>query len=187
MDHLFQCINKYFNISSEAVESLSCYVKKVEIGKNSILVKESNICHQLYFLEKGALRGYYNLDSKEVTFWFAFEGSFITSFYSFISQKPGIDNIQAIENSILWSISYEALQKLFDQHHDIERLVRIINEKYYVHLEERLIAMQFRTARERYEQLILNSPHILKRISLGHIASYLGISQETLSRIRAQN
>ena len=159
---------------------------KKNLSKNTLLSKESTICNHLYFLEKGCIRGYYNLDGKEISYWFAFENNFVTSFYSFISRKPGIENIQVLEDATLWSVSFDDLQKLFNQHHDIERMVRIVNERYYIKLEERLMALQFKGAKERYEQLMSGSPHILQRVSLGHIASYLGISQETLSRIRSQ-
>ncbi|QHL89391.1 cyclic nucleotide-binding domain-containing protein [Nibribacter ruber] len=173
-------------MSSEAWGALSKALTRVEVSKNSFLVKEGTVCNNLYFLEKGCLRGYYNLDGKEITYWFSFEDNFVTSFYSFISRKPAVENIQALEDSALWSISFEVLNQLFDAHNDLERVVRIINEQYYIRLEERFMAMQFKTARERYEQLMENSPHILHRISLGQTASYLGISQETLSRIRSQ-
>jgi CRP-like cAMP-binding protein len=97
-----------------------------------------------------------------------------------------VENIQLLEGSILWAISKEQLKELFNQHHEIERLVRIVYEKYYLRLEERFVNAQFKTARERYENLLQQTPHILERVSLGCIASYLGISQETLSRIRSQ-
>ncbi|SIT90527.1 Crp/Fnr family transcriptional regulator [Pontibacter indicus] len=186
MNALHHCISQYYPISIPAWEALSSALTRVELPKNAFLVREGTVCNKLYFLERGCLRGYYNLDGKEVTYWFGFEHNFITSFYSFISRKPGIENIQVLEDSTLWGISSEALHQLFDAHHDLERLVRIINEQYYIRLEERLMAMQFKTARERYEQLLGTSPHILQRIPLGQIASYLGISQETLSRIRSQ-
>ncbi|MFD1755250.1 Crp/Fnr family transcriptional regulator [Rufibacter sediminis] len=185
MNALFNCISQYHPISLSAWEALSKALTQVSIPRNSFLVQEGMVCNHLYFLEQGCLRGYYNLDGKEITYWFGFENHFITSFYSFISRKPGIENIQTLEDSTLWGISYEALNQLFDLHKDLERVVRIINEQYYIRLEERLMAMQFKTARERYEQLLESSPHILRRISLGQIASYLGISQETLSRIRS--
>jgi len=86
----------------------------------------------------------------------------------------------------LWSISKEKLTGLFNQYHDIERLVRIAYEKYYIRLEERFVNAQFKTAAELYEGLLRRTPHILERVPLGMIASYLGISQETLSRIRSR-
>ena len=86
----------------------------------------------------------------------------------------------------MWSISKEKLTSLFNQYHEIERLVRIAYEKYYLRLEERFVNAQFKTAAELYENLLKRTPHILERVPLGMIASYLGISQETLSRIRSR-
>jgi CRP-like cAMP-binding protein len=162
-----------------------CFTQVI-VAKNDFLLKEGKICRQLYFLQSGALRGYYNLDGKEITYWFGFENNFVTSFHSFITGEAAVENIQLLEGSVLWSISKEMLTGLFDRFHDVERLVRIAYEKYYIRLEERFVNAQFKTATERYEQLLEHSPHILERVPLGHIASYLGISQETLSRIRGR-
>ena len=160
--------------------------EQIDLPKQSYLLHEGQKCRYLYFLQQGALRGFYHLDGKEVTYWFGFENDFVTSFHSLITQQPAIENIQLLETSVLWSISKEKLHSLFKQHHEIETLVRVIYEKYYIRLEERFINSQFRTALERYENLLAQTPHILERVSLGHIASYLGISQETLSRIRGK-
>ena len=154
--------------------------------RNTHLVTEGKICRRLYFLEKGALRGYYTLEGKEITHWFAFEQDFVTSFHSFITGQSAVENIQLLEGSILWAISKESLAKLLNQHHEIERLLRIAYEKYYIRLEERFVNGQFKTATERYQSLLQQTPYIIERVSLGHIASYLGISQETLSRIRSR-
>jgi CRP-like cAMP-binding protein len=124
------------------------------------------------------------MDGKEITYWFAFENNFVTSFFSFITRKPGVESIQLIEDCTLWAISYDDLQRLYSQYTDIERLGRIMHERYYVMLEERFLRNHFKEARERYEHVMMNAPHILQRAPLGHIASYLGITQETLSRIR---
>jgi CRP-like cAMP-binding protein len=132
------------------------------------------------------MRGFYNLEGKEVTHWFAFQNDFVTSFHSFITQQPAVENIQLLEGSVLWAISKERLSQLLDQYHEIERLVRIAYEKYYIRLEERYVNAHFKTAAERYQSLLLQSPHIIERVPLGHIASYLGISQETLSRVRSR-
>jgi CRP-like cAMP-binding protein len=186
MNALFECINQYHPLNGTAKQDLENVLVRVNMPKTSFIINEGIVCNQLYFLEKGCLRGFYNLDGKEVSSWFAFENNFVTSFYSFISRKPSIENIQLIEDCQLWSVSFENLQQLYDRHQDIERMVRIINERYYVMLEERLNSAQFKTAKERYEQLLETSPHMLQRIPLGYIASYLGISQETLSRIRGK-
>ena len=115
-----------------------------------------------------------------------FEKDFVTSFHSFITESPAVENIQLLEGCILWAISRETLTALYRQFHEIETLVRISYEKYYIRLEERYVNAQFKTATERYENLLQDTAHILERVPLGHIASYLGISQETLSRIRSK-
>jgi CRP-like cAMP-binding protein len=91
-----------------------------------------------------------------------------------------------LEGSVLWAINKENLRRLLDDYHEIERLVRIAYENYYIRLEERFVNAQFKTATQRYQELLLQTPHILTRVPLGAVASYLGISQETLSRIRSR-
>jgi CRP-like cAMP-binding protein len=109
-----------------------------------------------------------------------------TSLYSFETQTPNFENIEILEDSTLYAISYESLQYLYHHYPEFNLLGRRLVEKYYVELMERTLSFQFQSARERYLQLLTNRPQILQRASLGHIASYLGISQETLSRIRTK-
>jgi CRP-like cAMP-binding protein len=186
IEHLFQHINTYHVLSMDAQEALQDCFEEVALSKNDYLVREGKICRHLYFLERGALRGYYNLDGKEITHWFAFAEDFVTSFHSFTTQQPSVENIRLLEGSILWAISKEKLTGLLRRFHEIESLVRIAYEKYYIRLEERFVNAQFKTAAERYAQLLEETPYILERAPLGYVASYLGISQETLSRIRSR-
>jgi len=186
LKQLLNHIKTYSLLSTEAQEALQNCFAELVLTKNEYLITEGNICRHLYFLERGALRGYYNLDGKEITHWFGFANDFVTSFHSFITQQPAVENIQLLEGSILWSISKDTLNDLFKQFPEIDRLVRIAYEKYYIRLEERFVNAQFKTATELYENLLTQTPHIIERVPLGYIASYLGISQETLSRIRSR-
>lgn len=185
MEILLNNISQYSLISDNAKTALAKSFEQITIAKNNWLVTEGKVCHHLYFLEQGALRGYYNMDGKEVTHWFGFENDFVTSFHSFITGEPAVENIQLMEGSILWSISKDTLTHLLNQFHELERIMRIAYEKYYIRLEERFVNAQFKTAKERYQDLLQQSPHIIERVPLGYIASYLGISAETLSRIRS--
>jgi CRP-like cAMP-binding protein len=184
MQQLFNHIQGYYQLSNEALHILSDSFEEVTFTKGDFLLQANQVCRHLYFIKNGAVRGYYILEDKEITHWFGFENDFVTSFHSFITGQPSVENIQLMEGSILWKISKEKLNSLYNNHHEIERLVRIAYEKYYIRLEERFVNAQFKTAAERYESLIQQSPHIIERVPLGYIASYLGISQETLSRIR---
>jgi CRP-like cAMP-binding protein len=186
MQHLLTQIKKFSPLSEEAINALQDCFEKTTLAKNEFLVQQGKICRQLYFLEKGVIRGFYNLDGKEITHWFGFENDFVTSFHSFITQEPSVESIQLLEGCILWGISKETLTNMFNCHQEIERLMRIAYEKYYIRLEERFVNAQFKTASERYQNLLQQTPHILERVPLGYIASYLGISQETLSRIRSK-
>lgn len=186
MEQLLAHLQHFYHLSEESREALPNYFTRVVLPKNEYLITQGRVCHQLYFLEQGCLRGYYNLEDKEITHWFGFENDFVTSFHSFITRQPAVENIQLIEGCVLWAITKDQLTALFDKHQDVERLVRIAYEKYYIRLEERFVNAQFRTAAERYQQLLEESPHILERMPLGYIAAYLGISQETLSRIRSK-
>ncbi|MFT3679619.1 MAG: Crp/Fnr family transcriptional regulator [Ferruginibacter sp.] len=186
MKKLLAHIKNISALTSVAEEALNDCFEEVMLAKNEYLLTEGQVCRHLYFLEKGALRGYYNLDGKEVTHWFGFENDFVTSFHSFITGEAAVENLQLMEGSILWRISKDKLQELLNRHHEIERLLRMAYEKYYIRLEERFVNAHFKTAKERYEDLLLQAPHIIERIPLGCIASYLGISQETLSRIRSR-
>ena len=184
MEQLLNHLKNYHPLSKEAGNALiNCLEEKV-FAKNDFLIKQGRVCTHFYFLQHGALRGFYHVNDKEITNWFAFENTFVSSFYSFTTQQPAVESIQFIEGSVLWGISRKRLIGLFDEFHEIERLVRIIYEAYYIRLEERYVNAQFKTAQELYNNLLKESPHILERVPLGYISSYLGITQETLSRIR---
>jgi CRP-like cAMP-binding protein len=186
MHQLINRLRQLHQVSNELEEALQHHFTKEVLPRNEMLIEEGKICRHLYFLEQGCLRGFYNLDGKEITHWFGFENDFVTSFHSFITQEPAVENIQLMEGSVLWSISKDALNRLVDQHREAERLLRIAYEKYYIRLEGRFVNSQFRTAAERYEKLLTETPEIIERVPLGFIASYLGISQETLSRVRSR-
>jgi len=186
MHNFLQHVSSYYTLSMDAIKALQACFTKVELYKNDLLLKEGQVCTHLYFIEKGSLRGFYNIDGKETTYWFGFENDFVTSFHSYITQTAAVENIQAMEHTVLWSVAKASLTQLFNEHHEIERLVRIAYERYYIKLEERFVNAQFKTAAQKYNELLQHNPHILNRVPLGYVAAYLGITQETLSRIRAK-
>jgi CRP-like cAMP-binding protein len=186
MEQLLSQLTKIHHIGEEARNDLRACITQTILAKNEMLITEGRVCRHLYFVEAGSLRGFYNQDGKEVTHWFSFENDFVTSFHSFITGQPAVENIQSMNGTILWAISKESLSALMDKHHELERLVRLAYERYYIRLEERFVNAHFKTAAERYEQLLEQSPHLIEKVPLGYIASYLGISQETLSRVRSR-
>lgn len=186
MQNLFESLNELTILDQDVKIKLENLVKVEQFEKDDFILKEGSTIKKLYCVENGLLRSFFHKDGKEVVKWFCYEGQFATSLYSFISQKPSYENIQAIEKSTLFSITYQDLQNLYETYPALERIGRLLTEQYYVMLEERIILLQFQTAKERYENFLRDEKCLINRISLGYLASYLGITQETLSRIRAK-
>lgn len=184
MQKLFIFLEMFTDLSPEAKLELTKVVKIKQVEKGVILLHEGDTCRNLYFVKSGFLRGYYFQDGKEFTSWFAFENDIATSLYSFVTQKTGLESIEVLEDSVVYCIEYGDLQNLYKQFMEMNLVGRILTEKYYITVEERKNSFQYLPAKERYDQIVKLQPKLLQRASLGMIASYLGISQETLSRIR---
>jgi CRP-like cAMP-binding protein len=138
-------------------------------------------------LVNGAIRYFYTDDSgEESNVWFSFDEDIVADAPSFVDQKPANESIQLLEDSELYAIEYQDLQSLLQKHHTFALWYIKLVEQYYVsQIEDRIADLQFLNAKERYEKLLGQFPTISNRVSLGYIASYLNITQETLSRIRS--
>lgn len=169
------------SVSKSQLESL-CSV--VETSKNEDLQSIGKTCKTIYFVSQGIARIYYYKEHNDVTEYFAFSNDILVRAESLFSGAPSNKGIQAVNDSAFIAIPSDALFELFDAHHDLERLFRIIIERSYVDALKRVEQFQFKTAEERYHDLLEKQPHFIQEIPLKHIASYLGITQVSLSRIR---
>jgi CRP-like cAMP-binding protein len=173
-------------LTSEITEALLHSFEPASIDKGALLLQPGKTARELYFIEQGMIRGYYEKDGKEITHWFGHEAHLCTSYYSFLSETPSFEYIQSIEPLKIQKLKRSTLYQLYEQFPLLNRLGREIIEQYYIQLEERLYHQHFKEARERYQLFCQKKPEVLQRAPLGSIASYLGISQETLSRIRSK-
>jgi CRP-like cAMP-binding protein len=172
-----------FPENSEA--ALASKVSLVAYPKGFRIIEAGRIEPCIYFIKKGLVRAYSDIQDKEVTFWFGKEGDTVISMKSYIANLPGYEHIELLEDSVLYRLETCHLKELFATDIHIANFGRRLAEEELVRTEERLIAMQFTTALERYRELISTNPDLLQRVQLEHIASYLGITQVSLSRIRA--
>ncbi|WP_445452503.1 Crp/Fnr family transcriptional regulator [Flavobacterium sp. 25HG05S-40] len=156
----------------------------VHLDKAALIVKEGQLADKLYFIVSGCVRAYYNKDGKEITDWFAFDGDFLSSRNSFYQNELSHCSIELLEQTTFLEITREATEILIDQHHCFERLGRVAITKTMLQLQDRIVSLQFETAQQKYESLLKMRPDILQRVPLTYIASYIGITLETLSRIR---
>ena len=157
----------------------------VSIAKNKDLQPIGHTCRTIYFITKGIGRIYYFKDGIDVTESFAFENNIIARIESLFTGKPSRKAIQVLEDAEIIAINANSLFKLYDTFPEIERLFRKIFEAAYVDTVNRIESIQFHTAEERYQTLLEQAPNVIKRVPLKYIASYLGITQQSLSRIRA--
>lgn len=178
--------DQFPGLSTEAKKAFELELESISVEKGGLLEREGHVCNHLYFITEGSARSFYIRANKDITVSFSLEGEFLTAMHSFISRKRSYENIEVMEKTKVARINYESLMKLFEKHHDLERTYRLILEQYYITIEEKLIFTKFKSARDRYLDLMEYRPKIIQRASVGQIASYLDMSIETLSRIRAR-
>jgi CRP-like cAMP-binding protein len=189
MTELLPFIN-YLNaiqaLSIEAQKELISMCSVKNFSKNEEIQSIGATCKTIYFIHSGIGRIYYLKDGVEVTEYFALPNDLIVRAESLFTQTPSLKAIQALEDSQVVAIPADPLFQLFDTHHDLERLFRKLVQQSYVDTLHRLQNIQFLTAEERYSKLMEQKPELIQKIPLKHIASFLGITQVSLSRIRAQ-
>lgn len=182
----FETIAALSPLTMDSRKAIAKVLVKKEAEKGETLVKEGSVCNYLYFIEAGLTRTYYYKDNRYITDWISTEGAFACSIVSFISRRPDRRGIEALEKSVLYGLPYYELEQLCARYHDVERLVRVLVSSGLIQMQQRFDDLHFSTATERYRKLIDETPSLVQRVPLGILASYLGMSQETLSRIRAQ-
>ena len=185
-ESLFDFFKEVNPISIEAIDAIKLLCSIVKVKKNKDLQPIGHTCRTIYFVKKGVARIYYYKDDNDITELFSFEKSIIARVESLFTGKASRKAIQVMEDSEFVAISAVPLFKLYDKFPEIERLFRKIFELAYVDTVNRIESIQFHSAQERYSDLLVEAPNILQRIPLKHIASYLGITQVSLSRIRNQ-
>jgi CRP-like cAMP-binding protein len=179
-------ISAIYTLPISSLSKIVCIADQVVFKKNELIFEENKAEKYLYIIHKGIARAYKIHNDNEVTFWFGIEGDTIISIKNYVEDVNSYETIEAVEDILAYRISTDLLKKLFNEDVHIANWGRCYAEKEMLKNEERLISRQFKSASERYQELISTQPEIIKRVALGHIASYLGITQVSLSRIRAE-
>ena len=186
MDAFFSFIKQITPLSEESIAAMGAVLQRLDLPKGHILLRPGAVCYHFYFIEQGLTRTWYIKDGKEITDWLSEENSFAVSIVSFLTGQPDIRGIELLEPSVFWAITRNDLESLYVRYHDIERLGRLLLSAGLIQMQQRFDDLHFAPALQRYRKLIDTNPSFINRVPLGMIASYLGITQETLSRIRSQ-
>ena len=167
-------------------KELSERINFVTFKKGELVHDANSVCTKSYFIQKGLFRTYFLKDGKEISEYFPAEGEWSNSPKSFRTREIDIYYIDAIEDTEAFCLNVNDLVYLFDNFPEMERYARLSMGTAFGHYMERITSMRFTTAKEKYNHFIQTYHDIHHRIPLGMVASYLGITQETLSRIRAE-
>jgi len=182
---IFAHFEQYIRLSDQLKSELAGRIEMVSFKKGELLHDARYVCTKSHFIQKGILRTYFIKDDKEVTEYFSSENEWVNSPRSFMQRTTDIYCIDAIEQTDAFCLQVNDLVFLFDQYPEMERYARLSMGTVFGHFLERITSMRFTSAKEKYDHFLKTYQDIHHRLPLGMIASYLGISQETLSRIRA--
>ncbi len=185
-ENIFTHFEKFIKLSENLKSELSKRIKPIVFQKGELVLDANNISKKSYFINKGILRTYFIKDGKEISEYFSGTDEWVNSPKSFMQREKDIYYIDAIEKTQAYFINVNDLVYLFDNFPEMERYARLSMGSVFEHLMERIASMRFTSAKERYNHFCETYSEIHPNIPLGMVASYLGITQETLSRIRAK-
>ena len=186
IDKLLDRLNSLYKMSDQLAERVSELARITEHAAGSFILKEGQTCNDASLVVNGLVRSYYINEDKDITSRFMDEGFIVTSWISYYTRQPGNEFIETIEDTTLVSLSYNNIQLLYKEFPEFNIVGRRQVEYAFFLSEQRTQLLRKHTAEEKYKFFLDNHPTLLQRVSLKHIATYLGMNEETLSRVRSR-
>lgn len=185
MKEFIKKICDVYPLSEQTTELFLNHMETVILPKGHLLMKDGKVEYYTYFVVKGFARGFFYKGEKDITLWFASSGMTLLSMNAYLYEAAGYENIELLEECELLKISNEQLNRLFEENIEMANWGRRMSDVVILGLEKAFMERNFMPASQRYHLLVEHNPGILLKTPLRHLASYLGISQVSLSRIRA--
>jgi CRP/FNR family transcriptional regulator, anaerobic regulatory protein len=183
---LFRYLRSIHPLSESLRDHLEDIVKEKRVARKDYLLRAGQTCGNIYFIEKGLLRSYYVKGPKEISSWFMKEGDICIAVESFLAQKHSHESIQALEDCIVYYISYEELQQIYRDYQEFNSIGRTLIERCYLLSVQRVTAMWMQKAHDRYGWLTKHFPDLSQRVPAKYLASFLGITEGMLSNIKSK-
>lgn len=184
---LINAITKKYNVSlsTRSVEEFAAIMERKEYDKGAIILNHGEVSRSMFIVQKGIIRQFYYKDGRDITEHFSCEISIASCIESLFLKQPTNVLVEAIEPSVVYLLDYAKFEQLCDQYADINQLFRRILEYKLVVSQRKADSWRFETSHERYERFCIEYPSVAARASVAHIASYLLMTPETLSRVRS--
>jgi len=173
-------------MSEKLRDHLEDIVKEKKVARKAFLLKSGQVCTNVYFVGEGLFRSFYIKDSKDISTAFMKEGDLCIAVESFLTQRYTQESIQAIEDSIVYYITYDDLQRIYREFPEFNRFGRLVVEQCYLRSVQRLTAMWMQRSEDRYEWLIRIAPDLTQRVPAKYLASYLGVTEAMISKIKSR-
>jgi CRP-like cAMP-binding protein len=181
---LLAVLQVLYPVSPDVESFLKEHISIATVRKRKLLLKEGTYCEHIYFVVKGAIRGFVREGHRDITTWITTENQLVSSIFSLHQRGQAVENIQALENCDLLAMTLDDLHTLYQQHPESNILARKLLEIYYADAEKRAYIARLTKAENKYRSFLTHHQHLSNRIPLKYIASYLGMTLETLSRVR---
>ncbi|MEM8970159.1 MAG: cyclic nucleotide-binding domain-containing protein [Bacteroidota bacterium] len=181
-----ELLSVFDSLSEKALSEILQISSTINLTKKHLVLEPDKYSNDLFLVLKGSLKQYYLKEEKEVVFRLIVEDEFCCSAYTLITGGKTFEYIETTEETTLLRINYQKLSQLYNERIDVANLGRRLAEQYFVHEQDRLLSIVFKTPQERYLAFMQKNGSLVQRFPLGTIASFLGMTQETLSRLRAK-
>ena len=182
---LIDFLQSLYPLNDEIIGYFNQHAIEKKVGRGKLLLTAGEVCEHYYFIKKGLVRGFIIEDGKEITTWICREGEVITSIVNILDIQAMGENMKTLENSELIVMPTSGIQYLYDRYPDFNRVGRRLLERYYYDAQQRAIICRIPNAAKRYEHFINTRPELVNRVPGKYIASFLNMTEETLSRVRS--
>lgn len=186
MHRITENIRRYWSVSDGAMAELAALAERVELPRKTLLTEGGRRSRHMWFIEQGFARSYCLHRGREVTIWFSREGDMTYAMEALYHNRPGYEYVELLEDSVLYAVPIADFNRLCETNHEFTNWSRVIHQEYLLFMDRHHNNRLFLSARERYHLLLQELPDVIHRANLSHIASYLGITQQHLSRLRAE-
>lgn len=183
---LLDYFSRYVSLSAEAQAAITDAFVRQTHRRGDYLLRAGDVANHLYFIETGVLRVYTTVDATDCTLYLGIDTDMVVALSSFIQRIPSPDSVHCLDDTALYAVHYDRLQALYNQFPAIDRAGRLLVERYAIQLRDHSFSLRFHSTEQRYDTLQRTRPLLFQRVSLTHIASFLGMTAQTISMVRAK-